>query len=71
MRQEPIGVALVSRAHRNTELGKTFEQIIANPHLFGGRRVVVGGGLEFVTKMANLLMQTGCRSGVLGRLNHE
>jgi hypothetical protein len=33
--------------------------------------MVVCGSLEFVTEMANLLMQAGRRSGVLGRLDHK
>lgn len=58
-------------AYRNAELDETFEQIIANPNLFRGSRVVLLAGLEFMTEVADLLVQVSRGSSVVRGLSHD
>ena len=43
-------------AHRDAKLDETFEQIITNPNLFGGRGMTLCGGFELMTEVTDLLM---------------
>lgn len=57
-------------AYRDTELDKTFNQIIANPNLFRGRGVALCGRLELMAEATDLFLQDSRGGSLPGRLSH-